>query len=338
MINEKFVSKGAASFTLNDDREKQVFYFLLLPKLTMLAFSSALEPLRIVNQLTQKEIYNWHILTPNNLPVTCSNGVVVSPDTKLENVQKNATIFICSGVEPMFTADKQVISWIRRQHRMGSKFGGICTGAYALAKAGIIGASKFTLHWENQPGFIETFHNLLPTQSLFEIEKNLITCGGGSAATDMMLHLIEESLGRDVAVVVADMCIHKRVSGQKAPQKSSLSVALGSRNLHLISAIQVMTETVEDPLPLVKMCEILEISRRQLERLFKRYTQQSPIQFYYSLRLERAHALLNETNMSITEIATATGFNSASHLSRQFKAKYNISPTSFRKGWHLNLN
>ena len=338
MVNEKFVSKGAASFTLNDDREKQVFYFLLLPKLTMLAFSSAVEPLRIVNQLTQKEIYNWHILTPNNLPVTCSNGVVISPDTELENVQKNATIFVCSGVEPMFTADKQVISWIRRQNRMGSKFGGICTGAYALAKAGIIGASKFTLHWENQPGFIETFHNLLPTQSLFEIEKNLITCGGGSAATDMMLHLIEESLGRDVAVVVADMCIHKRVSGQKAPQKSSLSVALGSRNLHLISAIQVMTETVEDPLPLVKMCEILEISRRQLERLFKRYTQQSPIQFYYSLRLERAHALLNETNMSITEIAMATGFNSASHLSRQFKAKYNISPTSFRKGWHLNLN
>ena len=338
MVNDKFVSKGAASFTLNDDWEKQVFYFLLLPKLTMLAFSSAVEPLRIVNQLTQKEIYNWHILTPNNLPVTCSNGVVISPDTELENVQKNATIFVCSGVEPMFTADKQVISWIRRQNRMGSKFGGICTGAYALAKAGIIGASKFTLHWENQPGFIETFHNLLPTQSLFEIEKNLITCGGGSAATDMMLHLIEESLGRDVAVVVADMCIHKRVSGQKAPQKSSLSVALGSRNLHLISAIQVMTETVEDPLPLVKICEILEISRRQLERLFKRYTQQSPIQFYYSLRLERAHALLNETNMSITEIATATGFNSASHLSRQFKAKYNISPTSFRKGWHLNLN
>ncbi len=64
MINEKFVSKGAASFTLDQDREKQVFYFLLLPKLTMLAFSSALEPLRIVNQLTQKEIYNWHILTP----------------------------------------------------------------------------------------------------------------------------------------------------------------------------------------------------------------------------------------------------------------------------------
>jgi len=97
-----------------------------------------------------------------------------------------------------------------------------------------------------------------------------------------------------------------------------------------------MTETVEEPLPLVKMCEILKISRRQLERLFKRYTQQSPIQFYYSLRLEKAHALLNETNMSITEIATATGFNSVSHLSRQFKAKYNISPTSFRKGWHLN--
>jgi len=93
MINEKFVSKGAASFTLNDDREKQVFYFLLLPKLTMLAFSSALEPLRIVNQLTQKEIYNWHILTPNNLPVTCSNGVVISPDTDVRKRSKKCDDF-----------------------------------------------------------------------------------------------------------------------------------------------------------------------------------------------------------------------------------------------------
>ena len=113
------------------------------------------------------------------MPVTCSNGVVINPDTELEHVKKDATIFVCSGVEPMFTADKQVINWMRKQYRMGSKFGGICTGAYALARAGIIGSSKFTLHWENQPGFIETFPELLPTQSLFEIEENLITCGGG---------------------------------------------------------------------------------------------------------------------------------------------------------------
>ena len=82
MITDKFVSKGATSFTLNDNRQKQVFYFLLIPRLTLLAFSSALGALRTVNQL--KKIYNWHIATPNNLSVTCPNVVFVTSDIKLE--------------------------------------------------------------------------------------------------------------------------------------------------------------------------------------------------------------------------------------------------------------
>ena len=171
MINGKFVSKGAASFTLDDDREKQVYYFLLLPKLTMLAFSSALEPLRIVNQLTQKEIYNWHILTPSNMTFTSTNVVVINQDTELEHVQKNDKIFVCSGVEPMFTADKQVINWIRKQHRMGSKFGGICTGAYALAKAGIIGPSKFTLHWETNQVLLRLFRSYYQHKVFSKLKK-----------------------------------------------------------------------------------------------------------------------------------------------------------------------
>jgi transcriptional regulator GlxA family with amidase domain len=94
-----------------------------------------------------------------------------------------------------------------------------------------------------------------------------------------------------------------------------------------------MSQTVEEPLPLLELCDTLGISRRQLERLFKKYTHQSPTQSYYGLRLERAHALLNETNLTITEIAAATGFNSTSHLARQYRSKYGVPPNAFRKAW-----
>lgn len=329
----KFIQRGAASFSVDASGPAKVFYFALLPKMTMLAFSSALEPLRIANQLSQKTLYEWYTMTPDGNSVTCSNGVTITPDMALTQIPKEATAFICSGVEPAKAASSEVLNWIRRNHRTGTQMGGICTGAFALAQAGIIGKSRFTLHWENQPAFSELFPDLVPTQNLYEIEDRLITCGGGNAATDLMLELIERDHGSDIALVIADMCIHKRSNDRSAPQKSSLSVAIGSRNQKLLHAIQVMSQTVEEPLPLLELCDTLGISRRQLERLFKKYTHQSPTQFYYGLRLERAHALLNETNLTITEIAAATGFNSTSHLARQYRSKYGVPPNAFRKAW-----
>ena len=177
-------------------------------------------------------------------------------------------------------------------------------------------------------------HSLIWFQlKTYENDGQLITCSGGNAATDMMLALIEEDHGSELALVVADMCIHKRSNDRQAPQRSSLSVMVGTRNPKLLHAIQLMQQTVEDPMPLLELCATLDISRRQLERLFKKYTAQSPTQFYYTLKLERAHALLSETDMSITQITAATGFNSTSHLARQFKSKYGFAPRDMRKGW-----
>ena len=333
MDHERFIQKGAARLDLKQNTKTREFYFVLLPKLTMLAFSAAVEPLRIANQLTKTELYRWYTMTPDGRTVTCSNGVKITPDMALKSPPKGATSFICSGVEPLSAAEPKTLNWIRRENRMGATLGGICTGAFALAQANIIGNRSFTVHWENQPSFIESFQEHLPTQNLYEKDCRLITCGGGSASTDMMLDLIETDHGREIAIVISDMCIHKRASERQAPQKSSISVAIGSRNQRLLHAIQVMNETVEDPLPLLELCATLQISRRQLERLFKKYTHQSPTQFYYGLRLERAHGLLNETNLPITEIAMATGFNSTSHLARHFRAKFGVSPKAFRKGW-----
>ncbi|MVO17447.1 GlxA family transcriptional regulator [Parasedimentitalea huanghaiensis] len=334
MQTDSFVQKGAAAkLAIPFSGAPKDFYFLLLPKATMLPVAAAIEPLRIANQVTNTELYRWYTMSEDGTPVTCSNGMTVTPDLALEQLQQDAEVFVCSGVEPQHAAGEPTINWLRREHRFGRRLGGICTGAFALAQAGLLRGQEFTLHWENQPGFSEMFPDLHPSPNIYEISSSLVTCGGGNAATDMMLNLIQERHGKKLAIIVADMCLHVRSGGQMAPQKSNYAVAIGSRNQRLLTALQLMQEAIEDPLSIIELCDQLDISRRQLERLFSRYLDQSPMQVYSDMRLSHAYGLMNETSMSVTEIALASGFNSATHFSRLFKRKFGASPHFFRKGW-----
>ena len=333
-MNERsFVPKGAASFSVSFDGPPRDFYFLLLPRLTMLAFSAAVEPLRVANQVANRALYRWFVMTEDGAPIRCSNGILITPDSGLQNLPKSATAFVCAGTEPGHSTSPRATAWISRQRAFGCQVGGICTGAFALARAGLLEGRKFTLHWENQPAFAESFTGLEPTGNLYENDRGLMTCGGGSAATDMMLAMIEKDHGKDLAVVVADMCIHFRSASREAPQKSAYSVALSSRSPHLIAAMQFMKDNIETPAEIDDVAERANISRRQLERLFKRHIGVSPAQFYIDQRVSRAHALLNETSMSINEIAVATGFSSSSQLSLRFRKRFGKSPGAFRKSW-----
>jgi transcriptional regulator GlxA family with amidase domain len=330
---ESFIPKGATSLQIEFDGPPKDFYFLLLPKMTMLAFSAAVEPLRIANQVAKKELYRWFTMTENGTSIQCSNFVTILPDTALQTVPKGAYAFVCSGIEPTDAATQTTINWLNRQRAFGASIGGICTGAFALAQAGLLTNRAFTLHWENQPSFSEHFPELHPTSNIFENDGGLMTCGGGNAATDMMLSIIEADHGIELAIIVADMCIHSRSFQNASPQKSAHSVILGCRNQRLVNAIKFMEENLEEPVSMLEIGSHVATTRRQLERLFKQYTQLTPHQFYCDLRVSRAHSLLSETNLSVTEIAMATGFTSASQLSKHFRRKYNEAPHTLRKGW-----
>ncbi|MFA3916594.1 GlxA family transcriptional regulator [Ruegeria hyattellae] len=338
MKTRNFVPKGAASFCVDYDGPPKDIHFLLLPKLTMLAFSSAVEPLRIANQVANKELYRWFLMSEDGEPVRCSNGIAIIPDTEIRNLPRSSLIFVCSGIEPTTSTSPKVLNWLSRQRAFGCRFGGICTGAFALAEAGLLRDREFTLHWENQPTFSECFHDLRPTTNLYEIDQDLMTCGGGNAAIDMMLEMIEIDHGKDLAVIVSDMCIHFRSNNREAPQKSAYSVALNSRNQHLINAMQYMHEAIEEPMEITEIAKRAQISRRQLERLFQIYVGISPVQFYVELRVARAQALLNETTMPIAEIAAATGFSSANRLSLRFKERYGKTPAAYRRSWTTQEN
>lgn len=159
-----------------------MFGFLLLPQFTLLAFSAALDPLRIANQLAQKPLYGWLIYFENGDAVSSSSGIEVGVQAGLEDLKPDAYLFVCPGNNGNNAASDTVLGQVRRHARFGGKAGGVCTGAATLARAELLLGKKFMLHWENQPGFCEAFPALHPTQQRLERDVDLLTSGGGGAA------------------------------------------------------------------------------------------------------------------------------------------------------------
>ncbi|MGE4249359.1 MAG: GlxA family transcriptional regulator [Parvibaculaceae bacterium] len=324
---QRFVSKGAAFHALDADIARRDFYFLMLPKMTMLAFAAAVEPLRIANQLTGKCLYRWFLLSADGLPVRCSNGVSIAVDLALTGTRRDDTVFVCSGVDGYLAATRKTIAWIREQAHHGRTIGGLCTGAFSLARAGLLAGRRFTLHWENQPAFEELFPHLPIEKQLYCRDGAIITCGGGDAGVDMMVSLIEEHYGAALSAKVAAMCLHGGPRVGSSSQRVSTAAETGVRHPALVHVLQRMKTDFTEEIDIEGLAAASGLSRRQLERLFQKNFGVSPGETLRRIRLEHANSLMTETNMSITEIAVASGFRSANKLRIAYRQKFGIAPT-----------
>lgn len=323
------VPNGVAHVAIGDVGGAQSVVFVLLPQFSMSAFSSAIEPLRIANQLTSKPLFYWTILSEDGDPVMASNGIMVCVDGALGDTEREAQIFVCSGVEPQKTTSSVVANWLRLQWRTGRIVGGLCTGAYALAKAGILQNVRFTLHWENIAAFREIYPDLDPIEQLYTQDGRIMTCGGGSAATDMFVKLIRDTYGHFLAQGVLNMCLVPFHRDATDKQTASQSARIGTRNQKLSDIMTFFEDNIEEDIDLDHVGQRVGISRRQMERLFKRYTDNTPRKILSDMRLQRGRSLLAETNLSVAEVAAASGFASASHFSKKFRDKFGHSPHRF---------
>jgi transcriptional regulator GlxA family with amidase domain len=146
----------------------------------------------------------------------------------------------------------------------------------------------------------------------------------------MMLEIISQESGLDVATFVADrlICSAPRTSG--CDQTMSILCRTGTRNNKLADAIEIMRSALENPLSPSEISACVGLSTRQLERLFSRYLRSTPKSYYTKLRLENARSLLQQTSMKVIDVAFASGFNSPSHFSRLYKKNFGSTPYSER--------
>ena len=307
------------------DKPKR-FIFVLLDNFTLLCFSAALESLRIANRMAGRDLYNWRIVGEGGDVVYCSAGTGFQVDGDLDELNRDDVMMICGGIDVQAATTKRLLSWLRREARKGVPIAGLCTAAYTLAKAGLLDGKKATIHWENQDSFAEEFQEVELTKSVFVVDEKRLTTAGGTSSIDLMLKLIADDHGEELANSVADQLIYSSIRTDQDSQRLSVPTRIGVRHPKLSLVIQIMEQNIEEPISPSILAKDVGMSTRQLERLFRRYLNRSPKRYYMELRLQKARNLLMQTDMSVINVALACGFASPSHFSKCYRAHYDTTP------------
>jgi len=308
--------------------------FVLVPNFSMMAFTSAVEPLRSANRMAGRTLYQWRILSRDGDPVAASNGIEVLTYGSVASVERSKVALLVSGIDVQLYEDEKIFAFMRRMARQGAVIGALCTGSHLLARAGLLDNRRCTIHWENLGGFVEEFPEVEVTSDIYEIDRDRVTCSGGTAALDMMLHLIGRQHGQAIANDVSEQFIHDRIREPYDHQRMELRARLGVSHPKLIAVISDMEGNLEEPLSQTELAQRANLSTRQLERLFRKYLGATPTRYYLNLRLQRARQLLLQTTMSILSVALACGFVSASHFSKCYRECFGKTPRAERAVRH----
>jgi transcriptional regulator GlxA family with amidase domain len=321
----------------NKPQIKRSIVFYLVPDFTMVAFATALEPLRIANRMLGYEAYKWRLASIDGQSVEASNGVLCAVNTSLEEERRKMTgperpsmVIVCSGVNIERYSSKSTFAWLREEYNRGVAIGGLCTGAHVLAAAGLLSGKRCAIHWENLPGFAESFPKANVFADLFEVDQNIYTCAGGTAALDMMLKLIGDDFDDALVNRVCEQVLTDRVRSPSDRQRLPLRARLGVQNSKVLTIIELMEANLSEPLSLLDIADHVGLSRRQIERLFRTEMGRSPARYYLEIRLDRARHLLIQSSMPVVEVAVACGFVSASHFSKCYRELYARSPQQER--------
>jgi transcriptional regulator GlxA family with amidase domain len=293
--------------------------------------ASAIDALRMANRLTQRDVYEWTIVSLDGRPVVASNGLALSPTVPIEAMGPANIVFVCGGVDIKQAVTPALLLELRRLAQRHVALGSLCTGGYALAKAGLLDKYRAVIHWENMSALQEEFPRVLLSDQLFVIDRDRYTCSGGIAPLDLMLNIIQQHQGRDIAPMISEQFILDRIRGDQDRQHIPLKAQVGLFHPNVIEAAKLMHDHIEEPISLNDVAATVGVSRRQIERLFKRHVGQVPTRYYLDMRLRRARELLLQTSMSILDIAVACGFQSPPHFSKCYRMLFGHTPSMERQ-------
>jgi len=226
--------------------------------------------------------------------------------------------------------DEESVAYLKRAAKAGVPLVGVCTGSFVLARAGLMTGRRCCVSWYHYQDFLEEFpHHTPVADRLYVIDGDRITCAGGGGAADLATALVEKFLGRSIAqksrhVLLLD---RQRPGTESQPHPPIADLVADDR---VRRALLMMEQHLADPLPIADIARRLQLSTRQLERLFQTVMGQRPAEFYRRLRLRYARFLLDTTGRSVTDIALEAGFSDCAHFSRQFKAQHGFTPSDAR--------
>lgn len=308
----------------------RAFSFLLLTQFSNHCLANALEPLRAANMLSGRPLYQWRLLSLEGDSVSSSSGLEIRTPHRLADEIDAGVLFVLSSYDYVRRTTPALVRLLRKAARVASVIGGLDTGSYALAKAGLLDGYRATIHWQELDVFEEAFPRVRSLADRFVIDRNRITAGGATTALDLMLHLIGQHHGEALRLEVTGLFIYDHPHSGGDPQRLA-PVALASGHTPAVArAIAIMEANLEEPLAIGKLCRHAGCRQRDLERQFKRALDVTPLFYYRHLRLAVARRLVFETDRRVADIAVRTGFGSASALTRAFRQHFGDTPRKLR--------
>lgn len=304
---------------------------LMVDGFAIMSYASATEPLRAANLLAETPLYSVKHIPVSGARAISSNKTEIKANAQMGEQADYDLVLVIAGNDPAIFNDRRALQWLRHLSHRGIPLGGVSGGSMILAAAGVMKGRRMTIHWEHAEVLKETYPSLLVEKTLFVMDRDRITCAGGTAPLDMMNALITRHHGADFARKVSDWFMHTDVRASDDPQRSGLAERYQIHNATVLTAVDIMRNHLADPLDLTQLSQLAGVSTRQLNRLFYDHLKTSPMAFCRELRLEKAYTLLEKSALSIMDIALATGFTDPAHFSRTFSSQFGKSPSMARK-------
>ena len=311
---------------------KRQIGFVLLEGFSMIAFSNAIEAFRMANYVSTENLYGFSVagLSADG-HTSASNHISVNHTAQMAELLNCQLIFVCGGFDLSKLKNTGLRTWLQRFAQKGIALGGLCTGAFALADAGLLNDYRASIHWENMLASKETFPQTHFNTSIYTIDRNRYTCSGGTAALDLCINIVRLHHDRKLSDAVAEQFTLSTLRSEDDPQHIPLSSQLNSGYNYVVEALVLMDKNLEEPLPIHELAQLLGISVRQLERRFNSYFNKPPQLYYIEVRLLHAKRLLKQTNKSIMDVALACGFSNPSSFSKAYRSQFSLTPSQTRK-------
>ncbi|MDS9469241.1 helix-turn-helix domain-containing protein [Paracoccus sp. MBLB3053] len=293
--------------------------FLLFEGFSNMVLSCLLEPLRAVRDQARIEIL-WQILTDGDQPIRSSSGLLISPDRPADGAGAIDLLVVVAGYGYREHATRSTLRQILALSRQGRIVVGADTGAWLIAAAGLLRDQRATLHWSLLPDFAETFPQVHVDPAPYVMEGKVWSCGGASAALDLMLAFISERFGPANAFIASSMFLHDFDRQQNALSTAARLVGKGTARLRQV--VNLMAETIETPPTLSEIASCCGLSLSKLDRLFKAELGMSPGRYFQMMRLSHARELADGSSYDLREIALRCGYADAAALCKAYRRAY----------------
>ncbi len=308
--------------------------FVLLPRFSLAALGSALGIVEAVNDLAGEQNIRTHIVSHASADVRSATQIAVMPSISVGEMlgdMHSLDLILVIGDAPLpETGYDDIIVKLKAVANKGVTIGGVGTGAWLLARAGLLDGYRATIHWPYTSLLAERFPNVVVSSHVYEMDRDRVTAAGGQAAQDLLLAIITARFGAETTADVMDQLGIERARSADERQRVPLSARIGGGQPKLTEAVSLMEANFEEPLPTEDIARLVGVSRRQLERLFKQHLNSLPSRYYLEMRLARARQLLRETSQSILQIGLSCGFSSGPHFSSAYRAHFSVTPRDER--------